>query len=77
MHVSETSKQRYLDKYEARRDEQNCGGESGLVVVHFTLRFLSGWIRVLVSSMPNYAILQQSKMKVVNIEVNVTKLLKD
>ena len=44
-------------------------GQSGLAVVHFTLRFLSGWNRVLVSSKPNYTILQQPKMKVVNIEV--------
>ena len=44
-------------------------GQSGLVVVHFTPRFLSGSNRVLVSSKPNYTILQRSKMKVVNIEV--------
>ena len=43
-------------------------GQSGLVVVHFTPRFLSGRNRVFVSSKPNYTILQQSKMKVVNIE---------
>ena len=39
------------------------------VVVHFIPRFLSGWNRVLVSSKANYTILQQSKMKVVNIKV--------
>ena len=44
-------------------------GQSGLVVVHFTPRFLSGSNRVLVSSKPNYTILQQTKMKVVNIGV--------
>ena len=44
-------------------------GQSGLVVVHFTPRFLLGGNRVLVSSKSNYTILQQSKMKVVNIEV--------
>ena len=44
-------------------------GQSELVVVHFTPRFLLGWNRVLVSSKPNYTILQQPKMKVVNIEV--------
>ena len=44
-------------------------GQSGLVVVHFTPQFLSGWNRVFVSSKPNYTILQQSKMKVVNMKV--------
>ena len=44
-------------------------GQSGLVMVHFTPRFLSGSNRVLVSSKPNYTILQQTKMKVVNIGV--------
>ena len=44
-------------------------GQSGLVVVHFTPRFLSGWNRVLVSSKANYTILEQSMMKVVNIKV--------
>ena len=44
-------------------------GQSGIVVVHITPRFLSGWNRALVSSKPTYTILQQSKMKVVNIEV--------
>ena len=39
------------------------------MVVHFTPRFLSGGNRVLVSSKPNYTILEQSKMRVVNIEV--------
>ena len=69
MHVREDSKQRELEKYEARRDEKNVVGQSGLVVVHFTPRFLSGSNRVLVSSKPNCTILQRSKMKVVNIEV--------
>ena len=50
-------------------------GQSELVVVHFTPRFLPGWNRVLVSSKPNYTILQQSKMKVVNIEVVAKELI--
>ena len=42
MHMRENSKQRDLEQYEARRDEKNMVGQSGLVVVHFTPRFLSG-----------------------------------
>ena len=42
MHVRENSKQRDLEKYKARRDDKIVVGQSGLVVVHFTPRFLSG-----------------------------------
>ena len=70
MHVGENSKERDLEK-NMRLVETNTivVGQSRLVVVHFTPRFLSGRNRVLVSSKPNYTILQQSKMKVVNIKV--------
>ena len=76
MHVRENSKQRDLEQYEARRGEKKIMvGQSGLVVVHFTPRFLSGWNRALVSSEPNYTILQRSKVKVVDIEVVAKTLI--
>ena len=75
MHVGENSKPRDLEKYEARRDEKIMVGQSGLVVVHFTPRFLSGWNRALVSSEPNYTILQRLNMKVVDIEVIAKALI--
>ena len=50
-------------------------GQSALAVVHFTPRSLSGYNRVLVSPKLNYTILQQSKMKVVNIKVIVKGLI--
>ena len=75
MHVRENSKQPDLEK-NMRLVEANkiVVGQSGLVVVHFTPRLLSCWNRLLVSSKANYTILQQSKMKVVNIKV-VAKVL--
>ena len=69
MHVRENSKQRDLENMRLVETNKIVVGQSGLVVVHFTPRFLSGLNRVLVSSKPNYTISQESKMKFVNIEV--------